>query len=167
MTGEESHEHIHALAEHWARKGPGEVDKVQATVNLARQLLAGGKVQPYDEGENPFEVARYPWETSKPPADASRRIFLGTVSDLATGQGHTVWFAAALARDEDEFRRQLAVYVGHTLANGAEVNAGMGEFPFSRIFLSALLREKLEKLDEGRDTPGGFFFVSRWYENRS
>ena len=94
MTGEESHEPIHALAEHWARKGPGEVDKVQATVNLARQLLAGGKVRPFGEGEKPFEVAPYLWENTKPPADASRRIFLGTVSDLVTGQGHTVWFAA-------------------------------------------------------------------------
>ena len=167
MSGEENYEPIHALAEHWARKGLSEVDKVQATVNLARQLLAGGKVQPYGEGENPFEVAPYPWETSKPPADASRRIFVGAVSDLATGQGHTVWFAAALARDEDEFRRQLAVHIGHTLANGAEINAGMGEVPFSRIFLSAPLREKLEKLDEGRDTPAGFFFVSRWHENLS
>lgn len=167
MSEEESYEPVHALAEHWARKGPGELEKVQATVNLARQLLAGGKVQPYDEGENPFEVARYPWETSKPPADASRRIFVGTVSDLATGQGHTVWFAAALARDEDEFRRQLAVYVGHTLANGAEVNAGMGEFRFSRIFLSEPLREKLKRFDEGKEAAARFLFVSQWHENRS
>lgn len=167
MSGEENHEPIHALAEHWARKGPGEVDKVQETVNLARQLLAGGKVQPYGEGENPFELAPYPWETTEPPADASRRIFLGTVSDLATGQGHTVWFAAGLARDEDEFRRQLADHVGHTLASGAEVNAGVGELRFSKTFLSAPLREKLEKLDEGWDAPTGFSFVSRWHENRS
>ena len=99
MSGEENHEPIHALAEHWARKGRGEVDKVQATVNLARQLLAGGKVKPYGEGENPFELAPYPWEMTMPSADASRKIFLGTVSDLATGQGHTIWFAAGLARD--------------------------------------------------------------------
>lgn len=167
MSGEENHEPIHALAEHWARKGPGEVDKIQATVKLARQLLAGGKVQPYGEGENLFELTPYRWEKTKPPADASRRIFLGTVSDLATGQGHTVWFAAALARDEDEFRRQLAIHIGHTLASGAEINAGTEEFPFSRIFLSAPLREKFKRFDEGKEAMARFLFISQWHENRS
>ena len=167
MSREESHEPIHVLAEHWARRGPGEVDKVQATVNLARQLIAGGKVHPYAEGENPLELAPYSWEITIPPADATRRIFLGTVSDLATGQGHTVWFAAALARDEDEFRRQLAVHMGHTLASGAEINAGIGEFPFSRIFLSAPLREKLKRFDEGKEAAARFLFVSQWHENHS
>ncbi|WP_100259588.1 hypothetical protein [Qipengyuania seohaensis] len=112
-------------------------------------------------------MASYPWETSKPPADASRRIFVGAVSDLATGQGHTVWFAAALARDEDEFRRQLGVHIGHNLANGAEVNEGLGDFRFSRIFLSALLREKLKRFDEGKETVARFLFIRQWHENRS
>ena len=167
MSGEESHEPIHALAEHWARKGPGEVDKVQAIVNLARQLLASGEVQPYAKGENPFELAPYPWENAKTPAEAQRRIFLGTVSDLTTGQGHTVWFAAGLALDENEFRRKLAAHIGHTLANGAEVNSGLGELPFSRTFISDPLRETLERFDNGVGLPASFLFLSRWSENRS
>lgn len=167
MSEEESHEPVSALAEHWARKGLGEVEKVQATVNLARQILAGGKVQPYADGENPFDLAPYRWETTEPPAEASRRIFLGTVSDLATGQGHTIWFAAGLARDEDEFRRQLAAHVGHTLASGAEISAGMGDFRFSRIFLSATLRQKLKRFYAGKEAAAQLLFVSRWHENRS
>ena len=167
MSGEESYEPVHALAEHWARKGPGEVDKVQATVNLARRLLAGGKVQPYAEGENPFKLPPYPWETTKPPTGASRRLFLGTVSDLATGQGHTVWFAASVARDGDEFRRKLAAHMGHALANGAEVNAGLGDFRFSRTFLSQPVRETLKKFDVGEGAPAGFLYLGRWHENRS
>ncbi|MDP4573857.1 hypothetical protein Q9K02_01730 [Qipengyuania sp. G39] len=167
MSGEENNEPIHALAEHWAKKGPGELEKVQATLNLARQLLAGGKARPYAEGDNPFELAPYPWETSKPLADAPRRIFLGTVSDLATGQGHTVWFAAGLARDEDEFRRQLTARIGHTLANGAEVNKGLGEFPFSQTFISQPVRETLQRFDGGEDAPAGFLYLARWHENRS
>lgn len=114
------------LAEHLARKGQEELDKMQVTIDLARQLLAGGEVQPYADGENPFEVAPYSWETSEPRGHAPRRIFLGTVSELATGTGHTVYFAAGLARDEDDFRRQLAAHIGHTLANGATVNVGLG-----------------------------------------
>lgn len=167
MSGEESYEPVHALAEHWARKGPGEVEKVQVTLNLARQLLAGGKVKPYSEGENPFEMVPYPWETTEVPPNIPRRIFLGTVSDLATGQGHTVWFAAGLARDEDEFRRQMAAHIGHILANGAEINAGLDRARFSRTFISPSLRNTLRKFDEGRNAPAVFFYLGRWHENRS
>ena len=155
------------LAEHLARKGPEELDKMQATIDLARQLLASGEVEPYADGENPFELVPYPWEISEAPIDLPRRVFLGTVSDLATGSGHTVYFAAGLARDEDEFRRQLATHIGHTFANGAEVRAGLGDFPFSNAFISPSLRQSLQKFDQGRNAPAGFFYLSQWLENRS
>ena len=167
MSGEESYEPVHALAEHWARKGPGEVEKIQVTLNLARQLLAGGEVQPYADGENPFEPVPYPWETTEVTPNIPRRIFLGTVSDLATGQGHTVWFAAGLARDEDEFRRQLATHIGQMLANGATVKAGIEDFPFAKTFISPSLRKMLRKFDQGWNAPAGFFYLSQWHENRS
>lgn len=155
------------LARHWARKGPVELEMIETTLNLARQLLASGEVQPYREGENPFDLAPYSWETTETPAGAKRRIFLGSVSDLASGQGHTVWFAAGLAKDENEFRRQLAVHIGHTLANGAAVNAGLGDFPLSRTFISPPLRQTLEKFDNGKDAPSSFLFLSRWHQNSS
>ena len=164
MNGEERHEPVHAVAEHWARKGPGEVEMIQVTLNLARQLLAGGKVQPYGQGENPFEPAPYSWETTEVSAEAPRRIFLGTVSDLATGQGHTVWFAAGLARDANEFRRQLATHIGHILANGAKVDAGLDKFRFSRTFISPIFGKRLREFDEGIDAPASFFFLSCWME---
>ena len=140
---------------------------IEATLNLARQLLASGEVQPYAEGENPFDLPPYPWETAETPAEAQRRIFIGTVSDLATGQGHTVWFTAGLARDENEFRRIQATHIGHALANGAEVSAGLGDFPLSRTFISQPLRRTLERFDNGKDAPASFLYLSRWNENRS
>ena len=155
------------LAEHLARKGPEELDKLQATIDLARQLLASGEVEQYAKGENPFELPPYPWEVSEAPIDVTRRVFLGTVSDLATGSGHTVYFAAGLARDEDEFRRQLAAHIGHAFANGAGVKAGLGDFPFSTTFISHSLRQKLQKFDEGLNAPASFFYLSQWHENRS
>ncbi len=151
----------------WWGSLPDELDMIEATLNLARQLLASGEVQPYRKGENPFELAPYTWETAETPAEAQRRIFLGTVSELATGQGHTVWFAAGLARDENEFRRKLAAHIGHVLANGAEVSAGLGDFPLSRTFISPPLRQKLANFDAGRDAPPSFSYLSRWHENRS
>ena len=154
------------LANHLARKGPDEVEKVQATVNLARQLLESGEVHQYAEGANPFDLPPYPWEISEVPANALRRIFLGTVSDLATGQGHAVYFAAALARNEDEFRRKLAAHIGHTLANGAKVNPGAGNLHFSKTFISPSLQQTLQKFDQGRNAPAAFFYLARWHENR-
>ena len=155
------------LAEHLARKGPEELDKMQSTIDLARQLLASEEIQPYGEGENPFQQPPYSWEISKPPIDGPRRIFLGTVSDLATGLGHTIYFAAGLARDEDEFRRQLARTIGHTLANGAKASPGLEEFPFSRTFISPRLRQTLQKFDEGKSPPANFLYLCQWHENLS
>lgn len=165
MSNSENATASNVLAKHWARKGRQELDMLEATLDLAHQLLVSGEVQPYLRGENPFEVPSYPWEISEVRRDAPRRIWLGTVSDLATGIGHTVYFAAGLARDADEFRRQLASHVGHALANGAEVNLGLEEFKFSRTFISPPLRQVLTEFDEGKGAPSQFFFLSRWSEN--
>lgn len=167
MSENSKAEPIPALAEHWARKGAAEIERMDVTITLARQMMASGEVEPYAEGENPFVLPPYPWEVSEPKRDAPRRIFLGTVSELATGTGHTVHFAAGLARDEDEFRRQITAYIGHTLANGATVNVGLGDFPFSKTFISPSLRRSLKKFDEGLNAPAGFICLTRWHENRS
>lgn len=165
MNNSESATASDVLAKHWARKGSEELDMLEATLNLARQLLVSGEVQPYVRGENPFEVPPFDWEVSEPKADAPRRIHLGSVNDLATGQGHTVQFAAGLARDEDEFRRQLAAHIGHILANGAKVSRGLEDTSFSKTFISPSLLQTLEKFDEGEDAPAGFLYLSRWHEN--
>lgn len=167
MNEDAKAEPVPALAEHWARKGAVEVERMDATITLARQMMARGEAQPYAEGENPFEVAPYPWEVTEIRSDARRRIFLGTLSELATGRGHTVHFAAGLARDEDEFRRQLAAHIGHTLAHGATVKAGLGDLPFVKTFISPSLRKALEKFDEDQNPPAEFFYLGRWHENRS
>ena len=167
MSNNTKAEPFPTLAEHWARKGPDEIAKMQATIDLARQILVSEEVQPYAEGENPFEIPVYPWEITEPRRDAPRRIFFGTVSDLATGSGHTVYFTAGLARDVDGFRRQLADHIGHTLAHGATVSHDLEGFPFAATFISRQIRQKLERLDEGKNAPADFFFLSQWSENRS
>lgn len=166
MSAEENTKPSEFLANHLARKGPAEVEKAQASVNLARQILASGEVQQYAEGENPFELAPYPWQVSEVPANAPRRIFLGTVSDLATGQGHTIYFAAALAWNEDEFRRKMAAHIGHTLANGATVNPGVADFHFSKTFVSPSLRQTMKNFDQGINAPAAFFYLAQRHENR-
>ena len=56
MSGEEQTKPSEFLANHLARKGSSEVAKVQPSVVRAGELLASGEVQPYGEGENPFEL---------------------------------------------------------------------------------------------------------------
>ena len=167
MSKDESRQPSEALAMHLARKGADEVEKLQATIQLARQLLASGEVQQYGKGENPYEVPPYPWEVTEARMNAPRRIYLGTVRDLTTGEGYTIYFAAGLARDEDEFRRQMASQIGHTLANGAKVQVGTEDLQFSRAYMSPSMKQTLETFDNGRNAPAAFFFLSRWHENQS
>lgn len=167
MTEQKKARPSEALATHFARKGEDAVAELQASIERAREMLATGEVQPYGEGENLLELPPFDWEVSEPQSGAPRRIYLGSVSDPATGQGHTVHFAAGLAGDEDDFRRQLAAHIGHVLANGAKVKQGLGDISFSKTFISRSLRQSLKKFDQGRDAPAGFFYLSRWHENRS
>ena len=166
MSAIENIEPSEFLANHLARKGTAEIEKVQASVNPARQLLASGEIQQYAEGENPFELAPYPWQVSEVPFTPPKRIFFGAVSDLATGQGHTFYFAAALARNEDEFRRKLEVPIGQTLANCATVSLGVEDLNLSNAFISPSLRQTLEQFDQGKNAPAAFFYLVRWHENR-
>ena len=154
-------------ARHLARRGAAAIEKMQLTLDLARTLLESGSIEPYGEGEDPFVVPPFAWEVSEPRPDAQRRVFLGSVIEGATGQGITYIFAAALARDEDEFRRQLSQHVGHILANGAKVGEGPDGPRLSPTFVSPRLGEVLEMYDQGQNAPASFLYLSRWHENRS
>ena len=70
----------------------------------------------------------YAWETSEPQPKARKRVRYASVNDCATGEGLSVYFAAALARGEDEFRRSIASELGRELANKAEVRLGVSGF---------------------------------------
>ena len=62
------------LAEHLARKGSDELDKLQAIIDLAHRLLASGEVEPYADEEYPFELPPYPWGIIEDQRNAARRI---------------------------------------------------------------------------------------------
>ena len=167
MSGENSTTPSGFAARHLARRGAEAIEKMQLTVDLARTLFTSGGIEPHGEGEDPFGPPPFAWEVSEPDPDAQRRIFLGSVIDGATGQGITYIFAAGLARDEDEFRRQLSRHVGHILANGAKVGKGPDGPRLSPTFVSPRLKEVLEMYDQGQNAPATFFYVGRWHENRS
>lgn len=167
MSGQDSNTPSDFAARHLARRGASAIDELQLTLDLARTLLEAGGIEPYGEGDNPFVVPPFAWEVSEPPQGGPKRIFLGTVADAVTGQGITHFFAAGLARDEDDFRRQLSRHVGQILANGTKVSRGPGDPGLSPIFMSPQLKEVLERYDEAKSAPASFIYLCRWHENRS
>ena len=167
MSDDNSNTPSNFAARHLARRGASAIEEMQLTLDMARTLLESESIEPYGEGEDPFVVPPFAWEISEPRPGALRRVFIGTITEAATGQGITHYFAAGLARDEDEFRRQLSRHVGHILANGTKVSRGAGGPRLSPTFVSPRLREVLEMYDQARNAPASFFYISRWHENRS
>ena len=167
MSSDDSNTPSDFAARHLARRGSSAIEKMQLTLDLARTLLESGDIEPYGEGEDPLVVPPFAWEISEPRPGAIKRIFLGSVIETATGQGITYIFIAGLARDEDEFRRQLSQHIGRFLANGAKIGRGPGGPRFSPTFVSPRLKEVLEMYDQGMNAPASFFYLSRWHENRS
>ena len=167
MSGEDSNSPSDFAARHLARRGTSAIKEMQLTLELARTLLESGSIEPYGEGEDPFVIPPFAWEISEPRPEALRRVFIGTVTEAATGEGITHYFAAGLAGDEDEFRRQLSRHVGHILANGTKVSRGAGGPRLSPTFVSPRLSEVLVRYDEAKSAPASFIYLCRWHENRS
>ena len=92
-----------------AARGADAIQQMQAIVDLASQMLASRQRESFKTDAariGPAEPDGSAAETSQPPPKP--RVFLATVSELVQGQGHTLHFAAGLARRESEFRSQLA-----------------------------------------------------------
>ncbi len=154
-------------ARYFAEQGAEKIEQVQAIVDRAREMLASGEVAPPIDGEDPHWPPPYPWESTEPPADLPRRVWLAAVMDFATGEGMTHHFAATLASDEDEVRRSLSREIGPHLAHGAKIGAGIGEFPSGSMFLSPNLRAKLESFDRGEDRPAAMSYLACYRANYS
>ncbi len=110
-----------AAARHLALKGRAAIEQIQATVDRARELLAGGLAPP----ANDIEPPPHQWElVDDRPSEALPRIWLAVVDDFATGEGLSVYFVAGLARGENAFRRSIALELGRELADRAVVREG-------------------------------------------
>lgn len=155
-----------AIARHLAGKGEAAVEQWQAVVDRAREMLASGEVRPLD-GIDPHRLPPYPWETSGRRLDAPERVWLGSVEDYASGEGISVYFAAGLAHDEDEFRRSLSIEFGRELAHRAEVREDPDALPLSTFFLSPVLRTNVRAFDRGEGRPATMSFIARYRANYS
>lgn len=154
-------------ARYVARNGMSSVEHLEKVIARARELLETGEVVPPPIEENPFIPRAYPWQLSERRPDLPKRVWLGTVEDFATGQGHSVYFAAGFAHDEDEFRRSLELELGPHLAHAANVGAGVDRAPFKDMFLPNKLEAMLSGFDNGEDRPAVMTYLAKYYSNYS
>ncbi len=135
---------------------------MQATVDLAKQMLASRQSEPFQTDAartgsvKPDGSAA---ETSQPPP--KHKVFLATVSELVQGQGHTLHFAAGLARRESDFRGQLARDWGSVLAKSANIQCGLNTFPFADLMMPDPVRNLLERSESGSDAPASLQYTCR------
>jgi len=154
-----------AVARHLVQLGEDAIKQVMATVERARELLASGSVPPFPEGTEP--PAPYAWEITEPQLETPKRVWFAYVDDYGTGEGLSVYFAAALARDEDEFRRSISSELGRELANKAEVRLDVHGSSLASRFLPPTFVSTLEAFDRGEDRPATMSFLVRYRANYS
>lgn len=163
MTQHNNPDQIQRLARHLASLGRQNAELIQLVVEEALRLLDDPelvipKVQP----------EAFPWEQEEPELSGPKGIYLATVEDHATGQGLTVYFAAVLARSENEARRSLSRYWTRNLAHLATLARGADAVvPYAELFLSPKLREGLKRLEYCKQRPAGFSYQGCYHMNMS
>ena len=168
-AGEKDDGRIERVARHLAVKGEAEVAMVLAIARRAEALLADPSfATTLTAAEKAGAPAPFAWEAAELfPVGAPVSLWLGSVDDFATGEGLTIYFAAAAARGEGEFRRRLAAEIGAGLADRARVGRGIdARVPFLPLFLAPALRAALAAF-EGGDGPAAFSFFARHHTNFS
>ncbi|MEO1969639.1 MAG: hypothetical protein ABGW87_13140 [Sphingomonadaceae bacterium] len=154
-----------AAARYLAERGEDHLDWAQATLDLAREMLASGEIETSSDSTSTISSAPYPWEVSEASSDQPKRVWYASVEDLATGEGHTVYFATGLHRDEDEFRRELSEQIGRALANAASVSLDADKLPLAAAFLTDGLKANFAHVGEGG--PAVMFYFAKYHANFS
>lgn len=152
---------------HLAKQGAESVDHLEAVITRARVLLETGEVVPQPDEQSPFVLKPYRWELSEPRRGEPKRLWLGTIEKLATGQGHTVYFLAGLAYDEDEFRRSISRELGPHLANSAKIGEDVDRVPFGRMLLPKKLEAVISRCERGEAPPAMMTYLARYHSNYS
>ncbi len=162
MTTSSTSEASHAAASRLAARGADAIQQMQATVDLAKQMLASRQSEPVQTDAartGSAEPDSSAAETSQPPPKP--RVFLGTVSELGQGQGHTLHFAAGLARRESDFRIQLARDWGSVLAEGAHTQCGLSAFPFADLMMPDPVRGLLQRSESDIEGLASLHYTCR------
>ena len=159
MRTSSTSEASHVAATRLAARG-ADVQQMQATVDLARQMLAARQSEPLQTDAartGSVEPDGSAAETPQPPP--KHKVFLATVSELVQGQGHTL--ISRRARRESYFRGQLARDWGSVLAKGADIQCGLSTFPFADLMMPDPVRSLLERSESGTDASASLHYTCR------
>lgn len=138
------------------------IRQMMAAAERAKELLASGSMPPLPDDKDPHGPEPYPWEMSEPDPEDAKRVWFAAVHDFGTGEVLSLYFAAALARDEDEFRRCISSELGRELANKADVKVGVHGSSLPSRFLPPAFVDTLGGLDRGEDRPATMSFLVRY-----
>jgi hypothetical protein len=140
------------------------IKQMMAATERAKERLASGSVPQFPDVQDPHGPEPYPWETSEPDPEDAKRVWFAAVHDFGAGEVLSVYFAAALARDEDEFRRCISSELGRELANMADVKVGVHGSSLPSRFLPPTFVDTLEALDRGGGgSPATISFLLRYH----
>lgn len=163
MTQHNNPDQIQRLARHLASLGRANAELIQLVVEEALRLLDDPElVIPEVQPE------AFPWEQEEADPSGSKGVYLATVADNATGEGLTVYFAAVLARSENEARRALSRHWTRNLAHMATLAQGADAIvPYASLFLSPKLLGELKRIEAGEGRLAVFHYQARYYMNMS
>ena len=130
-------------------------------------MLASGSVPPFSDDKDPHGSEPYPWETTEPQLKEAKRVWFAAVNEFGTGEVLSVYFAAALVCDEDEFRRSISSELGRELANKADVKVGVHGSSLASRFIPPTFVSTLEALDRGEERHATMSFLVRYHANYS
>lgn len=163
MTQHNNPDQIQRLARHLASLGRENAERLQSVADEALRLLDDPELVIPE-----VQLEAFPWEQEGPELSGPKCIYLATVTDDATGEGMTVYFAAVLARSENEARRSLSRYWTRNLADLAILARGVDAIvPHADLLLSPKLRAVLQRLENGEDRPAAFSYQARYHVNVS
>lgn len=154
---------VEKAAHYLASQGAGKVALHRAIVEQAERLLHDPTFTP----SPPPRLESYEWEkTELFQIGAARTIFIGGMSDAATGQGMTRHFHAGWARSISEMRRSMARTIGPHLAHGAVISTALPS-PDAELFVGPALRDMLYRATTGEDSPAVLRYEASLHINLS
>ena len=141
MRTSSTSEASHVAATRLAARG-ADVQQMQATVDLARQMLAARQSEPLQTDAartGSVEPDGSAAETPQPPP--KHKVFLATVSELVQGQGHTL--------------------ISRRAWKGADIQCGLSTFPFADLMMPDPVRSLLERSESGTDASASLHYTCR------
>lgn len=145
------------------------ITQKEEEIAVARRILAEpGMIRRVAEWRLGRERSAPSWERDDDRAGLPLRLWGGSVTDMATGEGVTITVFMTWARSEGEFRRHFSLYAGPGGAGAAQVGDVLDEDALGLwLMLPPGIEEQVRRIARGEDAPSGFSWFARFHLNKS